>query len=90
MKYNLFEGQWDDAPGNYIFARLLGGDQWQAIYVGETSSFKDRITQSHEKLQCARRYGFTHVHAHINNGGQDVRRAEEGDIIKRYNPPCNG
>ena len=66
--------RWKDEPGNYIFARQEEDGGWTAIYIGEagsgeTGSLKTRLTRSHEKLPCAREYDFTHIHAHINNGG---------------------
>ena len=32
---------WNDVPGNYIFARQTSND-WSALYIGETVSFKNR------------------------------------------------
>ena len=79
---------WNDVPGNYIFAKTTPAG-WQAIYMGETGSFKDRIP-NHEVWPCARRYGVTHIHAHTNGGGVSARQSEEMDLRKRYRPPCNG
>ena len=79
---------WADTAGNYIFAKQ-SGSTWKAIYIGETGSFKTRLTNSHEKLPCARNYGYTHIHAHRNGGGLAARNKEEDDLIKNYNPPCN-
>ena len=83
--------RWSDTPGVYIFARYSAPDRsWYALYIGETESFQDRLTESHEKLPCARRNGMTHIHVHQNYGGVTVRRAIEEDLIARWNPPCNG
>lgn len=84
-----FEGDWKDAPGNYIFAKALPEGRWEAIYIGETHSFKERIP-NHSVLPCARRHGFTHVHAHLGSNDRAVRRREESDLIERHRPPCNG
>ena len=78
---------WDDVPGNYIFARWVGG-RWVAIYIGQTSSFKDRLP-THEVWPCARRNGVTHIHAHTESNVV-VRLAEERDLLANNNPPCNG
>ena|SRR5256885_7596866 len=79
---------WNDVPGNYIFAHQLSTGRWTADYIGETQSFKDRFS-NHEKWPCAKRHGATHIHAHVNNGGQAARQAEESDLIASNNPPCN-
>jgi hypothetical protein len=79
--------EWYDLPGNYVFARLLADGRWQAIYVGQTDSFKNRLP-CHEKLPCARLHGFTHIHAHVNQF-QFARMNEETDLVRGHNPPCN-
>ena len=83
-----FDGNWNDVPGNYIFAeQVVNG--WQPIYIGETGSLKDRITTSHEKYPCAVANGSTHVHAHASSANQAIRRQEETDLLNRFDPPCN-
>ncbi len=81
-------GNWNDVAGNYIFARQEPDGGWTALYIGETSSFRDRFS-SHERWPCATRHGATHVHAHVNTGAT-ARRAEETDLIAAGIPPCNG
>lgn len=82
-----FDTRWNDKAGNYIFASRANGT-WKATYVGQTESFLDRLP-NHNEIDCARRNGATHVHAHTNNGGEEVRKAEEADLIKAHQPPCN-
>ena len=77
--YLMDSTNWSDVPGNYIFAGLSGNVSKPA-YIGETQSFKDRLP-GHEKKPCAIRNGASHIHAHVNNGGQAARRAEEADLI---------
>lgn len=79
--------QWNDAPGNYIFAGIVG-TSWVALYVGQASSFRDRFS-NHEKWAEAVRNGATHVHAHVNNSGESARIAEEYDLIRSNQPHCN-
>jgi hypothetical protein len=86
-EYDPDHTSWYAVPGNYIFAMLTPAG-WQAIYVGETESFKQRIP-SHERWEAARRHGATHVHARVNNAGEQARRAEESDLIRALDPPCN-
>lgn len=56
---------WNDVPGNYIFAKVTSPNNWTAVYIGETESFKDRLP-NHNELPCIRRNGGTHTHVHIN------------------------
>lgn len=79
---------WNDVPGNYIFACFDGG-YWKPLYVGETSSFRDRLTSSHERWECAEQYKVTHIHAHTNTAGSNARIKEEEDLINNYKPICN-
>ena len=79
-----------DEPGNYIFAKVVGG-KWSAIYIGETASLKKRpLGPGHEKWNCAERNGVTHIHAHTTPGGVAARQDEESDLLANRNPPCNG
>lgn len=80
---------WNDVPGNYIFAGQQNG-LWVVLYVGETGSFQSRLTSQHERWQCARNLGVTHVHARVNTGGPTARRNEENDLVQNLNPVCNG
>ncbi len=57
--------------------------------MGQTSSLKERLADQ-EKEACAKNQGATHVHAHINSGVEAVRLAEESDLIRRWEPVCNG
>ena len=77
-----------DTPGNYIFAKESSPGRWTPIYIGETESLRDRLS-NHDKMPCVKRHGGTHIHAHTTSGGQDVRRAEESDLLAKWDPPCN-
>jgi len=78
-----------DDPGNYIYAREISPGRWIPIYIGETDSLKDRLSSSHEKLSCVKRHEGTHIHAHTSSSSEDVRRAEEADLIEKWDPSCN-
>ncbi len=79
---------WEDKPGNYIFAREFSLNKWQAIYIGETESLKDCLP-SHHKLQCIHRNEGTHIHAHINQDSLN-RLDEEADLLNYFKKtPCN-
>ena len=88
--YNVYSvsDNFNDVAGNYILTKSNYDGSWYAIYVGETSSFRDRLNSSHEKWPCANSYGMTHIHAHINGLRAD-RLVEESDLIRLLNPPCN-
>ena len=85
--YNILS-PWNDAPGNYIFARqTMRG--WVAIYVGQTGSLRDRLTPHHHTWACAFSHGMTHIHAHRNDAGDAARLWEERDILAGNPTPCN-
>jgi hypothetical protein len=78
----------EKAPGNYIFAKHIGQSAYP-IYVGQTGDLGERFGD-HHKMPCIRRNGATHIHAHKSSFDEDVRKAEERDLIAGCNPPCNG
>ena len=80
--------EFKDEPGNYIYAKDNTPSGWAAVYIGETSSLKDRLA-NHEKEPCAKKNGASHVHAHTQSGGEPIRRAEEKDLIENHHPVCN-
>lgn len=88
-EYEIYamDTSWNDVAGNYIFAKESSPARWQALYIGQTESFADRLP-NHEALPCVRRNGGTHVHAHTNQDKQ-ARLAEEKDLLASNNPPCN-
>jgi len=78
---------WNDTPGNYIFAKETSPHNWEAVYIGETESFKGRIP-NHNQLIYIGQHGGTHVHAHINSDSK-ARLAEEQDLLASHKTPCN-
>ena len=79
----------EDEPGNYIFAKETSPHLWSPVYIGETESLKDRLT-NHNELPCITKNGGTHIHAHTTPGGAHARKAEEADLLDRSDTPCNG
>lgn len=79
----------NDAPGNYIYAKETSPKNWSPVYIGQTSSLATRLAD-HEKEACTRRNGATHIHAHTSVENEVDRRNEESDLIARWNPVCNG
>jgi hypothetical protein len=77
-----------DEPGNYVFAKETSPGKWTPIYIGETESLEDRHA-NHEKMPCVKRHGGTHIHAHTSSTDAAIRRAEESDLLDKWDPPCN-
>lgn len=77
-----------EEPGNYIYAKETRPGYWASCYIGETDSLGRRLSE-HEKEACAKRHGATHIHAHTNGNGEQTRKAEEKDLILKWQPPCN-
>ena len=60
---------------------------WEAKYIGQTQSFKDRL-QNHDQWNAAVRLGATHVHARAVSLQSD-RDAIEGQLLRAFQPPLN-
>jgi excinuclease UvrABC nuclease subunit len=88
-EFGIFEmdGKWNDLPGVYIFAGVNGNNQWQALYVGQASSFAQRMS-GHERWVEARRAGATRVHALVCKQ-QSERDSLEQALIRTYSPRLN-
>lgn len=80
--------EFNAVPGNYIFAKQPKPNEWTPIYIGETSDLSERF-DNHHAMACIKRNGATHIHVHRNDGGEKARRAEEADLISKWDPPCN-
>lgn len=53
---------WNDIPGIYIFAKESQPGIWHALYIGQTTSFAERLHR-HPRWPRAASLGATHVHA---------------------------
>ncbi len=76
-------------PGNYIFAQEITPGRFRPIYVGETEDLSVRF-ESHHKMTLILLRGASHVCTHSGSPIAEIRRAEERDIIARWNPIANG
>lgn len=76
-------------PGNYVFAKETKQNTFLPIYIGETEDLSERF-DNHHKMPCIKRNGATHITVHVGESSTTVRRAEEKDLIDKYNPACNG
>lgn len=80
-------------PGNYIFSRREAkpdgsGFVHQPIYIGESAEGLQERFDNHEHDPCIRANGATHVLVH-NHRDRAGREAEETDLCRRWNTPCN-
>lgn len=83
--------QFRDVSGLYIACRKLSTGNFEALYVGETQSLKDRLNAGavrHTGLACAARKGMTHICATVVAGDAERLRIET-DLRHGLNPSCN-
>jgi excinuclease UvrABC nuclease subunit len=87
--FTVFPGNttWNDVGGIYIFAGLNQQNQWVALYIGQTDSFRNRIP-SHEQLSPAGQLGASHIHALVVPQ-QSQRDAIESLLIQNHQPRLN-
>ena len=77
-----------ELPGVYIFCgaeRLFGS---KPLYVGETYSFRNRLTPSHEMWGPACSMGMTEIHTRMVLDAAD-RLVVEKELIQALQPPLN-
>lgn len=76
------------APANYIFCKETTEGKMRAIYIGQTGNFSERF-DNHHRMPCIKQEGATHICAHKSSSSEPTRKAEEDDLIAKYNPICN-
>jgi hypothetical protein len=89
-KYWIFEIDYvfkPNQPGNYVFAKQTEAHKWRPIYIGQASDLGEGF-DGHQKIQCIRDNGATHIHAHKNKK-QENRLAEAVDLIDHWHPACS-
>ncbi len=77
--------------GVYIAARATSPNRWEALYVGETQSFHDRVYAglgSHDRMKRARDRGATHIGVYFTFDDSERLRIES-ELIHTLMPPCN-
>jgi len=77
---------WNDVPGIYIFSAPKL-DKWHPFYVGQASSFLDRLNR-HERWDEAQRLGASHIHAIVVHD-QERRDTIERNLIAWLQPALN-
>ncbi len=78
---------WNDNSGIYIFTGINQNGRWEALYIGQALSFKNRLA-NHDQWNAAARLGATHVHARVVSL-QANRDAIEAELIRSYQPRLN-
>lgn len=85
----------DDAlpavAGVYILCKLGSNNYWNALYVGETLSFHERLVTNravHDGFQRADAHGFTHI-CLLGSANALQRRSIETELRQSLKPPCN-
>ena len=63
-----------DTPENYSCAKETSPSERESVYMSETESFKDRIS-NHNELPCSRHNESTHIHIRIRK--DDNSRLDE-------------
>ncbi|MBB5035163.1 putative GIY-YIG superfamily endonuclease [Prosthecobacter vanneervenii] len=82
------ETNFTKSAGNYIFAKESSPGKWRPIYIGQTNDLSRRLGEHANDNTCIDRNGATHIHAHTQ-ADEEARLAEEKDLIRKWNPPCN-
>lgn len=81
----------NDVSGVYVFCRLTIFGSWEALYVGEAQSLKQRLNAGiggHDGYKRAKSRGMTHIAA-IAVSGDAERLRVETDLRHGLNPSCN-
>lgn len=83
--------QFNPISGVYIFCRQVASGNWEALYVGETQSLKQRLNTgigSHDGYARASRLGMTHIAALVVAGDAERLRIET-DLRHGLKPSAN-
>jgi len=86
--YDIGYDNFDAVPANYIFTKETEPQTHRPIYIGETEDISERF-DNHHKIDCIKKNGATHIHAHKSSTSKETRCAEESDLIKKWAPVCN-
>jgi hypothetical protein len=81
-----------DRPGVYIACKAAANGNWDAIYIGETGSFRDRLSDNltlHHKWRSIVAAGATHFCTLHVPGQLALREGIETDLRQQIPTPCN-
>ena len=83
--------RFNPVSGVYIFCLEIASGSWEALYVGETQSFEQRLNagiRSHDGFARASRLGMTHIAVLVVAGDAERLRIET-DLRHGLNPVAN-
>jgi|SRR6185312_6913408 hypothetical protein len=83
---------YNDRSGVYIFVKRAANGGWDALYIGETGSFKRRLTDElrlHHQWQRVVAHGATHIATLHVPGALALREDIETDLRRAILTPCN-
>jgi hypothetical protein len=83
--------EFNPVSGVYIMCRVVPFAGWEALYVGEAQSLKDRLNagiSNHDGYRRAKSAGMTHIAALVVVGDAERVRVET-DLRHGLNPSCN-
>lgn len=92
FQVHLLGTSYFDKPGVYIFLKRASNGGWDAVYIGETSSFKRRLTDDlrlHHQWRGITSHGATHIATLHVPGTLIVRETIETDLRRGITTPCN-
>jgi hypothetical protein len=92
MQLHPLGTQYLDRSGVYIFVKRAANGAWDAVYIGETGSFKRRLTDElrlHHQWQGIVAHGATHIGTLHVQGGVAPREGIETDLRGAIVTPCN-
>lgn len=72
----------------YCITKRSAQGQHTVLYVGQTQDLSERFAD-HHKEDAWKRQGATHISVHLDTG-MASRLKKETDIVRFYNPCCNG
>lgn len=74
--------------GLYLVLKKQSSSNYDVLYVGQTGNLSERF-DNHHKQASFDRHGRTHIAVKAESG-EKARLAIETDLIRKYQPPCNG
>lgn len=75
-------------PGNFLHVRETAEGVLVPVYIGQSDDLNHRLLNE-ETYQCVNTHGATQLHLHANYKGEAARKAEEADLLARWQPVCN-
>lgn len=81
------DGDWNDVPGVYVFARPAAQGSWDPLYIGQCDSFKNRMCP-HDRWDEAVQMGANSVHVVVIQSAKE-RDSVEREMIQSLDPPMN-